>query len=179
MVSLFQLPEKYFFFLTLHKKNYLDVANFLVAQSFPGNYFVYISRSMWIAVLLDRYQEMETSKENLVSKLRTVVSNWKIYLVSKLCLLIVLIFSPFIFNVQLYGNIFRFLIYLLSVCFTFFQSALCSFSSPLFPYFGFSSVQFSRSVMSYSLQPHEPQHARLPCPLPTPGVHPNLCPLSR
>ena len=36
-----------------------------------------------------------------------------------------------------------------------------------------SSVQFSRSVMSVSLQPHEPQHARHPCSSPTPGVHPN------
>ena len=34
-----------------------------------------------------------------------------------------------------------------------------------------SSVQFSRSVMSDSLPPHEPQHARPPCPSPTPGVH--------
>ena len=41
------------------------------------------------------------------------------------------------------------------------------------------SVQFSCSVMSNSLQPHEPQHARLPCPSPTPGVYPNSCPLSR
>ena len=41
----------------------------------------------------------------------------------------------------------------------------------------FSSVQFSRSVMSNSLWPHEPQHARPPCPSPTPGVHPNPCPL--
>ena len=40
------------------------------------------------------------------------------------------------------------------------------------------SVQFSRSVMSDSLQPHELQHARPPCPSPTPGVHPNPCPLS-
>ena len=40
----------------------------------------------------------------------------------------------------------------------------------------FSSVQFSRSLVSDSLQPHEPQHARPPCPLPTPGVHPNPCP---
>ena len=37
------------------------------------------------------------------------------------------------------------------------------------------SVQFSCSIMSDSLQPHEPQHARPPCPSPTPGVHPNLC----
>ena len=41
------------------------------------------------------------------------------------------------------------------------------------------SVQFSSSVMSDSLQPHEPQHTRPPCPSPTPGVHPNPCPLSR
>ena len=43
----------------------------------------------------------------------------------------------------------------------------------------FSSVQFSCSVMSYSLRPHGPQHARPPCPSPTPGVYPNSCPLSR
>ena len=43
----------------------------------------------------------------------------------------------------------------------------------------FSSVQFNPSVVSDSLQPHEPQHARPPCPSPTPRVHPNSCPLSR
>ena len=42
-----------------------------------------------------------------------------------------------------------------------------------------SSVQFSHSVVSDSLRPHEPQHARPPCPSPTPGVYPNPCPLSR
>ena len=42
-----------------------------------------------------------------------------------------------------------------------------------------SLVQFSHSVVSNSLQPHEPQHARLPCPSPTPGVYPKSCPLSR
>ena len=36
----------------------------------------------------------------------------------------------------------------------------------------FSSVQFSRSVMSDSLQPQESQHTRPPCPSPTPGVYP-------
>ena len=41
------------------------------------------------------------------------------------------------------------------------------------------SVQFSRSVMSNSLRPHELQHARPPCPSPTPRVHPNPCALSR
>ena len=41
------------------------------------------------------------------------------------------------------------------------------------------SVQFSRSVMSDSLRPHEPQHARPPYPSPTPGVYPNPCPLSQ
>ena len=43
----------------------------------------------------------------------------------------------------------------------------------------FSSVQFSCSVVSDSLWPHELQHVRLPCPSPTPGVYPNSCPLSR
>ena len=43
----------------------------------------------------------------------------------------------------------------------------------------FSSVQFSRSVVSYSLQPHESQHARPPYPSPTPAVHSNSCPSSR
>ena len=41
------------------------------------------------------------------------------------------------------------------------------------------SVQFSRSVVSDSLRPHEPQHTRPPCPSPTPAVYPNSCPLSR
>ena len=43
----------------------------------------------------------------------------------------------------------------------------------------FSSVQFSRSVASDSLRPHGPQHARPPCPSPTPGVYPNSCPSSQ
>ena len=43
----------------------------------------------------------------------------------------------------------------------------------------FSSVQFSRSVVSDSLWPHESQHARPPCPSPIPGVYSNSCPLSR
>ena len=43
----------------------------------------------------------------------------------------------------------------------------------------FGSVQFSCSVMSDSLRPHEPQNARPPCPSPTPGVQPNPCPSSR
>ena len=41
------------------------------------------------------------------------------------------------------------------------------------------SVQFSRSVVSDSLRPHELQHARPPCPSPTPGVYSNSSPLSQ
>ena len=41
-----------------------------------------------------------------------------------------------------------------------------------------TSVQFSHSVVSDSLQPHESQHTRPPCPSPTPRVHPNSCPWS-
>ena len=46
-------------------------------------------------------------------------------------------------------------------------------------YFEFISVQFSHSVVSDSLRPHESQHARPPCPSPTPGVHPDSHPLSQ
>ena len=60
---------------------------------------------------------------------------------------------------------------------------MCIFSQVIFPchlvWNQLCSVQFSHSVMSDSLQPHEPQHTRPPCPSPTPGVHPNPCPLSR
>ena len=42
-----------------------------------------------------------------------------------------------------------------------------------------SSVQFSRSVVSDSLRPHELRHARPPCPSPTPGVHSDWCPSSQ
>ena len=41
----------------------------------------------------------------------------------------------------------------------------------------FSSIQFSHSVLSDSLQPHGLQHSRLPCPSPTPGAYSNSCPL--
>ena len=43
----------------------------------------------------------------------------------------------------------------------------------------YGSVQFCHSVMSESLQPHEPRHTRPPCPSPTAGVHPNPCPSSQ
>ena len=46
-------------------------------------------------------------------------------------------------------------------------------------YYEFGSVQFSRSVVSDSLQPHELQHTRPPCLSPTPRVYPNSCPLSQ
>ena len=42
----------------------------------------------------------------------------------------------------------------------------------------FSSVQFSHSVVSNSLRPHQLEHARPPYPTPTLGAHPNPCPLS-
>ena len=48
-----------------------------------------------------------------------------------------------------------------------------TFQSPCF------TVQFSHSVVSNSLQPHGPQHARLPCPSPTPRVHSDSRPSSQ
>ena len=60
---------------------------------------------------------------------------------------------------------------------------ICNYSHFSLFFFSFHilscSVQFSRSVVSDSLQPHEPQHARPPCPSPTPRIYPNPCPLSR
>ena len=53
----------------------------------------------------------------------------------------------------------------------------CLKDGDFFPY-NFSSVQFSHSVMSDSLWPHELQHTRPPCPSPTPGLHSNSCPSS-
>ena len=55
----------------------------------------------------------------------------------------------------------------------------CSFNSIYIKVATFGSVQFSRSVVSDSLQPHESQHARPPCPSPTPGVHSDSRPLSQ
>ena len=49
----------------------------------------------------------------------------------------------------------------------------------VFTILSLSSVQFSRSVMSDSLRPHESQHTSPPYPSPTPGVHPNSCASSR
>ena len=45
--------------------------------------------------------------------------------------------------------------------------------------FHISSVQFSHSVVSDSLRPHESQHTRPPCPSPTPGVHSDSHPSSK
>ena len=61
------------------------------------------------------------------------------------------------------------------------ESSLVSSTSNTFIWisFQFSSVQFSRSVVSNSLRPHELQHARLPCPSPTPRVHSDSGPLSQ
>ena len=56
------------------------------------------------------------------------------------------------------------------------QSSLVRLCGQFLP---LSSVQFSRSVVSDSLWPRESQHARPPCPSPTPGVHSDSCPLSQ
>ena len=58
------------------------------------------------------------------------------------------------------------------------NEGLCFWSKRLLFYFCVS-VQFSRSVVSDSLWPHGLQHARPPCPSPTPRVYSNSCPLSR
>ena len=59
------------------------------------------------------------------------------------------------------------------LCWVFFMILWAAFCPPI------SSVQFSSSVVSDSLQPHESQHARPPCPSPTPGVHSDSRPSSQ
>ena len=56
------------------------------------------------------------------------------------------------------------------------EGDLCVFVADLS--FVWQKPQFSSSVVSNSLRPHEPQHARPPSPSPTPGVYPNPCPMS-
>ena len=75
-----------------------------------------------------------------------------------------------------------------SICFVLFARLFCLLDSIYMKLYGICLfltlfylplVQFSCPVMSDSLRPHEPQHARPPCPSPTPGVHPKPCPLSQ
>ena len=101
-----------------------------------------------------------------------------------------------IFCVLVYANVFSslslfFLWNNIETLYTSYKSFFCEVFSYLFISFPsgiplnlyglctLGAVYFSRSVVSDSLRPYEPQHARLPCPSPTPGVHPNPCPLCR
>ena len=70
-------------------------------------------------------------------------------------------------------------IYNLNIKYHWLFSTLILCESRVLPVTLFSSVQFSHSVMSYSLRPHGWQHTRLPCPSPTPRVCANSCPLSQ
>ena len=78
--------------------------------------------------------------------------------------------TTFITSVMNYFNSFIISFLITSLSSNSFQILLIDWSA---------SVQFSHSVMSNSLRPHELQHARPPCPSPTPGVHPNPRPSSR
>ena len=60
-----------------------------------------------------------------------------------------------------------------------FQARVLEWDAIAFSNKAASVSQFSCSIMSNSLQPHELQYARPPCPSPTPGVHSNSCPSSR
>ena len=69
--------------------------------------------------------------------------------------------------------------YTICSCFPFWHTILIYILLFLTYILQFNSVQFSCSVMSDSLWPHELQHARPPCPSPTPRVYSNSCPSSR
>ena len=59
------------------------------------------------------------------------------------------------------------------VCVCIYTQVICM---TMYTYLTKFSVQFSHSVVSISLQPHELRHSRLPCPSPTPGACSNSCP---
>ena len=82
------------------------------------------------------------------------------------------------FNLFVVGAEFCQMLFLPQMCWI--MKLLPSFiwNSKHWPIFVCWTIQFSRSVVSDSLRPHEPQHARPPCPTPTPGVYPKSCPLS-
>ena len=72
--------------------------------------------------------------------------------------------------------------YTITICFLSFHWSTYEFRRLKYSYSyteTHNSVQFSHSVVSNSLQPHELQHTRPPCPSPTPGVHSNSCPSSQ
>ena len=72
---------------------------------------------------------------------------------------------------------------LIGSCKTWFISFCTSFTFPVSPLVRREAVFTTTSVQSlshvHSLRPHQPQHAKPPCPSATPRVHPNPCPLSR
>ena len=74
------------------------------------------------------------------------------------------------FTFKLTSNIMIFIIFI---------STLYLYFYPTVRSVQFSSVQFSLKVILDSLWPHESQHARPPCPSPTPRVYPNSCPSNR
>ena len=85
--------------------------------------------------------------------------------------------SQFVSELETYKFLLRNGYWLKSISLIFCPAAKDSFCSH--SEFGLSSVQFSLSVVSDSLWPHELQYTRPPCPSPTPRAYPNSCPLSR
>ena len=89
----------------------------------------------------------------------------------------IFLFFIFIFFSFSIGNFiffyFIFKLYIIKLCLKMYQIVLYEKIQTSY------SVQFSHSVVSDSLQPHELQHARPSCPSPTPGVPSHSCPSSR
>ena len=81
------------------------------------------------------------------------------------------LYSPLCRNVNEYERV---LFFICNCC-----KVMTTTISECSPVQWFSSVQFSRSMVSDSLRPHELQHARPPCPSPTPEVHSHSRPLSQ
>ena len=91
----------------------------------------------------------------------------KVFTYDSFILVVLGIFEVFLF---LLGSV---LVYFLGICLVCLIFPISWYKGAYFLLISVSSVQFSHSVVSNSLWPHEPQHTRPPCPSPTPGVYPN------
>ena len=96
----------------------------------------------------------------------------KVFTYDSFILVVLGIFEVFLF---LLGSV---LVYFLGICLVCLIFPISWYKGAYFLLISVSSVQFSHSVVSNSLWPHEPQHTRPPCPSPVPGVYPNPCPLT-
>ena len=135
-------------------------------MSWPGLHCIY--RLNWDTLVVKVIRLSNLIILNLSSKVQNMCLNlFKTFYIFQLKFLLLLTFLLILRSIMF------------SFSFDFLSDYFSHIGKLLFLYGSLHSVQFGRSVVSDILWPHEPHHARPPCPSPTPGVHPNPCPLRR